>query len=68
MAVAGMAGLAWLAARDVMPPAAPLAAAPGLTLALAIAARPPHPSRLRALGWTLVAACGFAAAVLVVLV
>jgi hypothetical protein len=67
VAVAGMAGLAWLAARDVMPPAAPLAAAPGLTLALAIAARPPHPSRLRALGWTLVAACGFAAAVLVIL-
>jgi hypothetical protein len=39
----------WLA------PAVPIASAPGLLTSVIVAARPPSPARLRALGWTLVA-------------
>ena len=51
----GAAGLGWLAAAGVMPLAALTASAPGLVTVLVIAARPPRPTRLRTIGWTLVA-------------
>jgi YwiC-like protein len=66
VAVAGVACLAWLSGQEILPTATLLAAAPGLALALAVVARPPRPTRLRAVGWTIVATAVFAAAVLVV--
>jgi hypothetical protein len=39
----------------IVPASTIAAAAPGLLTAAAIALRPPAPSRLRVLGWTLVA-------------
>jgi hypothetical protein len=66
VAVAGVVCLAWLAIRDFLPPATLVAATPGLAVVLGIVARPPRPARLRAIGWTLVAASIFAAGVLVV--
>jgi hypothetical protein len=52
-AVAAVA-LAWLAAVDALPTSTMAAAAPGLLMALAVSARPPAPTRLRTVGWTLV--------------
>jgi hypothetical protein len=43
------------AGRGLLPPSILAATAPGLLTAAAIAVRPPAPSRLRTLGWTLVA-------------
>ena len=66
VAIAGLTGLTWLATHETVPPAAVIAATAGLTVALAVVARPPRPSRLRAIGWTLVASATFTAVVLVV--
>jgi hypothetical protein len=61
-------GLTWLAAVDVLPRATIAAAAPGLLAALVIAARPPLPTRLRQIGWTLVAVSVLTAVIVVVMV
>jgi len=55
VASVGAGVLASLTAGEVLPPSALAAAAPGLVTAFVIAARPPHPNRLRTIGWTLVA-------------
>jgi YwiC-like protein len=47
--IAAMTRLGWLA------PSMPFTSAPGLLTSALVAARPPSPARLRALGWTLVA-------------
>lgn len=49
----------WLA------PAVPIASAPGVIAAVAVAARPPAPSRLRVLGWTLVAVSTLTAVIVI---
>jgi hypothetical protein len=49
------AALAIATGTSVLPAAVLIAAAPGLLMGAAIAARPPAPSRLRTIGWTLVA-------------
>jgi hypothetical protein len=56
LAATGLAALSALAAAALLPWSVPAAAAPGLLTAAAIAIRPPAPARLRALGWTLIAA------------
>ena len=60
----GGACLTLLCALGVLPLAALVAATPGLMVALAIVTRPPQPTRLRPIGWTLVAVAVFAAATL----
>jgi len=55
LAGVAVAGLAWAATRGLMPWAGLAAGVPGLGLAAALALVPPPPSRLRAVGWTLVA-------------
>ena len=55
LAVGGGAGLGLAAALDLVPPSVPMAVAPGLLTAAAIALRPPPAAHLRTLGWTLVA-------------
>ena len=60
----GGACLTLLCALGVLPLAALVAATPGLMVALAILTRPPQPTRLRPIGWTLVAVAVFAAATL----
>ena len=60
----GGACLTFLCALGVLPLAALVAATPGLMVALAIVTRPPQPTRLRPIGWTLVAVAVFAAAIL----
>jgi hypothetical protein len=51
----GTTCVAWLVAAGLLPAGTIAAAAPGLVTAVVIAARPPQPARLRAIGWTLVA-------------
>ena len=51
----GVIALAWAAVGHVLPGSVLAAAAPGLMVAAAVAAKPPSPARLRRLGWTLVA-------------
>jgi hypothetical protein len=46
--------LGWLITIDALPAVVLVASTPGLLTAVVIAARPPQPSRLRAIGWTLV--------------
>ena len=67
-AVLGAIGLTWLSVVNVLPPATIAAAAPGLLTALVIAARPPLPTRLRQIGWTLVAVSVLTAVIVVVMV
>jgi hypothetical protein len=56
-----------LATRSALPPlTAAVTIVPGLALATAMAVRPPPASRLRTIGWTLVATSAFTAAVLIV--
>lgn len=66
--VVGAACLAVLTARDILPAAALFAATPGLATAFIIAARPPHASRLRTVGWTLAAVSVLTGLILVVTV
>lgn len=47
--------LAWLATAEILPASTLLSTTPGLLAACAISARPPQPTALRAVGWTLVA-------------
>jgi len=54
-AAVSMTCLAWLVADKALPAATIAAAGPGLLTAVVIAVRPPHPTRLREIGWTLVA-------------
>jgi len=56
----------WCAFSGIVSPAAPVAAMPGLLAGLVLAARPPSPTKLRRVGWTLVGASVSAAAVLIV--
>jgi hypothetical protein len=51
----GLLGLGALAAAGTVPAAILVAALPGLLLAAGVALVPPAPTRLRSLGWTLVA-------------
>src|SRR5262245_4980201 len=53
-ALAASVGLLWAAMTHVLSAGVLIAALPGLVAAVAIAARPPAPTRLRVLGWTLV--------------
>jgi hypothetical protein len=55
LAGGGAMALASAALRDVLPGSVLAAAAPGLATAATVAANPPSPTHLRALGWTLVA-------------
>ncbi|MCC7418540.1 MAG: YwiC-like family protein [Acidobacteria bacterium] len=55
VAMAGSAALALATALGAVPASVMAAAAPGLLMAIAIAVRPPAPSHLRTLGWTLIA-------------
>jgi hypothetical protein len=55
LAVGSLVFLTFAAGADVVPRSTIGAAAPGLITAAAVALRPPAPSRLRTLGWTLVA-------------
>lgn len=60
--------LAWLSDAAIVPAMALVAAAPGLAAAAVIAARPPAPGRLRAMGWALVTVSIATAAIVVVAV
>jgi hypothetical protein len=53
-------------ALKILPAAAPLAASPAVILSLAAAARPPAPTRLRGVGWTVAAVSVVAALVVCV--
>jgi hypothetical protein len=55
-----------LTAMRVLPASVLVSAAPGLLTAIVVAANPPAPTRLRALGWTLVTVSVVTAAVVVV--
>lgn len=61
----GAVCLAWMVAVGVLPVSTLVAAAPGLVTALVIAAGPPQPTRLRAIGWTLVAVSVLTAVIVV---
>lgn len=61
-----LVSIAWASARGLMPWATIAAAAPGLVGALWLSARPPSPSSLRTVGWTLVATSAAAAVILIV--
>jgi hypothetical protein len=52
--------------RAAVPSATLIAVVPGLAVSLGLATRPPAPTRLRAVGWTLVSASAAAAAILIV--
>jgi YwiC-like protein len=54
VAIGGAVFLGWLITIDALPAVVLVASTPGLLTAVVIAARPPQPSRLRAIGWTLV--------------
>jgi hypothetical protein len=64
----GAAVLSWAALSNVLPGSALAAATPGLATAVAVAANPPSPARLRVLGWTLVAVSIATAAIVIVAV
>lgn len=59
------AGLGTAAMRAVLPWTALLAITPGLLVAVALAFRPPAPTRLRTVGWTLVSTSTAAALILI---
>lgn len=63
--VIGTVGIVWLCTLGVLPASTLLAIAPGVVLVLALLVRPPQPRRLRAVGWTLVAASIITALVLI---
>ena len=64
LAAAGVAALAEAARRDLLPGASALAAVPGALAVVALAARPPSPRHLHAVGYTLGAVTLAAALVL----
>ena len=64
----GAAVLTWAALSSLLPGSALAAATPGLATAVAVAAKPPSPARLRVLGWTLVAVSIATAAIVIVAV
>lgn len=63
--VGGSAALGLMSAAGLVPASVMAAAAPGLVTAAAIAVYPPAPTRLRTLGWTLVAISALTAAIVV---
>jgi hypothetical protein len=65
LAAAALAGLVVAAWRTAWPWASLTASAPGLAAASWLALFPPPPTRLRTVGWTLIAASAAAAAILV---
>jgi hypothetical protein len=56
LAAVGLTGLSAATALGILPFGVLLATIPGLAVAAAIVLRPPAPTRLRTIGWTLVAA------------
>jgi hypothetical protein len=62
---AGTACLAWLTRVEALPASTLAAAAPGLLTALVMTARPPHPGRLRTVGWTLIAVSVLTSAIVI---
>ena len=67
IAVGGAAVLAMATAIAALPVSTLGAAAPGLITAAALAVRPPGPSRLRAVGWTLVAVSVLTTALVIIM-
>lgn len=65
LAAAGPVALGLIASAAVLPWSVLAAAAPGLLTAAVIAVRPPAPTRLRTLGWTLIAASFVTSAIVV---
>ena len=61
LVVAATAALVWATAAELLPLTVLIAVAPGLGAAIVVAANPPAPLRLRALGWTLVGTTLFSA-------
>ena len=61
----GAACLVWLRAVEVLTASTLVASTPGLLTALVITARPPQPTRLRTIGWTLVAVSVLTAVIVV---
>src|SRR5262249_3806418 len=55
LAIGSLATLGWLAARGTVSPSAPWAAVPCVVVNTALACRPPSATRLRTVGWLLVA-------------
>jgi hypothetical protein len=66
LAAGAAAALALAVAGERLPVSVLAAAGPGLLTAAAVAARPPSPSRLRSLGWALIAASVATAAIVIV--
>jgi hypothetical protein len=66
LTVAALIGLAWAASRALLPSVTLAAAAPGLAAAAWLTVRPPPPTQLRRVGWTLVVVSVAAALVLIV--
>ena len=65
IAMGAFAGIGYLTTAGWLAPAVIVAAAPGLLTASVVAARPPAASRLRSLGWSLVAVSTLTAAIVV---
>jgi hypothetical protein len=63
-AVFSAVSLGAVTAAECLPAVVAIAAAPGIATAVAIAARPPSPTRLRTLGWTLIAVSVITAGIL----
>jgi hypothetical protein len=61
-----VAALAILVSTGALPLTVVAAAAPGLATSVLVAARPPAPTRLRTLGWTLVGVSIATAAIVVI--
>lgn len=61
----GTACLVWLTRVEALPSWTLAAAAPGLLTALLMAARPPRTSRLRTVGWTLIAVSVLTSAIVI---
>lgn len=65
VSASGTAALGWLVAAGIVPTAALAAAAPGLVTTLALVAQPPPASRLRGIGWTLIAVSALTGLILI---
>lgn len=63
VSIAALLAIVGLTAAHVVPSSMLIAAAPGLATAIVVAARPPAPTRLRLLGWSLVTVSTLTAAI-----
>jgi hypothetical protein len=66
LAAGAMIALAILTAVRLLPASVMAGAAPGLLIAAVVAVRPPAPTRLRTLGWTLVAISVLTTAIVII--